>query len=368
MNVGLITTHFTINYGAVLQGYALQKAIINLGYNCETIDYSPEGDSYGKKNKYNFSTLRGSIGSVLQLINFKYRHDLSKKRELFNEFVSKEFNLSSAKFSDYSDLKKNVSEYDVFVCGSDQIWNLNLIDDLSFFLKFDCVYPNSKYVAYAPSVSEALSDEQYDEITKRVKHFSHLSTREEDASIRLANHSNRKVENVIDPTFLLTQQDWASLAEGIKIDEPYILCFEVASDSHFSARLKELRKKLPYKLVTISTKPYNKHSADYNLTDISPYQFLGLIKNAKFVITSSFHATAFSVIFEKDFLVIPNKFRSSRHVNLLKKFDLESRILFSGDDLSNFVSLENINYENVRNKVRDIRANSLNYLENALKG
>ncbi|XVH58076.1 polysaccharide pyruvyl transferase family protein [Providencia hangzhouensis] len=366
MKVGLVTTHFTINYGAVLQAYALHKSILNLGYDCDVIDYAPQDAVYGNKSSYNFSNLRASVGSIIKFANVKHRKEIQKKKRYFSRFLEDKFNLSDSKFTSIEDVKNNISNYDAFVCGSDQIWNLNLIDDPVFFLQFNDVRPDANYIAYAPSVSERLTESQYQTILERTKHFNKVSIREKNEAEYINSISDKEVVNVIDPVFLFDKSQWNDVAQDPKIDGEYILCFEVSSDRNFTEGLKYVRDKLGLKLVTINTKPYNKHGSDYLLTDVSPEEFVGLLKNATFVFTSSFHATAFSVIYEKHFIAMANKKRSSRHASLLSHSGCEHRLVYTLDDLKKINLLDEKLHENTKLNISKIRDFSLKYLNDSL--
>jgi len=366
--VGLVTTHFAINYGAILQAYALHTTIKKLGYTCEVINYSPNDRLYGNKNNYNFSSLKSIVSSILLFLNVKYRDDIEKKKSRFSTFLNDFFTLSKDKYQTYEDIKKHIAQYDILICGSDQIWNLNLLNNPIFFLEFNDVLPNAKYIAYAPSISEKLSDIQYHDILRRTSHFSAIALREKNDANILNDMSDKKIIDVLDPIFLINQHEWKDVSIDIDISTPYILCYEVASDANFTKVLKILRKKLQYKLVCINTKPYNKHNADILLTDVSPQQFVGLIKNANFVLTSSFHATAFSVMFEKQFYTVSSKHRASRHRNLLIQLDLQSRIITDLEKFQKEKNIEKINYTIINDKLKKLKQKSINYLTQSLEG
>lgn len=366
--IGLITTHSVINYGAVLQAFALHKSIIDLGYDCEVINYYPKEKISGKKNIYSFNSFRSAVSSLLLFFNIKYKKDLEKKRKSFDAFLEHFFNISKENYSSYDEMKNKLPKYKALVCGSDQIWNLNLMNDSVYFLEFSSVYPKTQYIAYAPSISEKLTDSQYNMLLQKVSHFSALSLREKNDASFLNNFSNRFFENVLDPVFLLDKSYWDNLGISMDIKSPYILCYEISSDSNFSRALEMIRKKIPHKLICINTKPYNKHNANILLTDVSLQNFLWLIKNASFVVTSSFHATAFSVIFKKDFYAVASAHRASRHISLLSQVGLQDRVVLDINNLTSENFTLSIDYSDVDKKLKKLRQYSINYLSNALKG
>jgi hypothetical protein len=366
--IGLITTHFAINYGATLQAYALHKAINNLNHTCEVVDYSPSEQVYGKEISYNFSSLKESVNSLFIFFNRKYQKDMASKINSFDLFVRENFNLSTDKYSSYQDLKANILEYEVLICGSDQIWNLNLINDPVFFLEFTEELPKTRFISYAASIAEELTKEKYQELVKRVSHFSAISIREKNDACKLRQLSKKKINWVLDPVFLLTKSDWRCISKDVDIDEPYILCYEVSSSKIFSEALRIFKKKSGLRLVCINSRPYNKHNADVMLTDVSPQEFIGLIKNASFVFTSSFHAVVFSIVFERQFFVVANKLRSSRHESILNALSLESRLGYDLEDCIDLNEVKGIDYDKVREKLLCLREASLAYLNLSIKG
>ena len=361
--VGLITTFFTINYGAILQAYALHEKIKSQGFNCEIVNYTPKGKVYGNTIVYNFSNLRSTVSSLILMFNFKYKKDYKNKVKKFNDFLNDNFTLSNRNYHSYSQLSAGMSIYKTLVCGSDQIWNLNLLNDPAFFLAFDKEHPDINYIAYAPSISEALSEKQYKEIIDKTQHFSSLSLRECQDSAILNKLTTQDIACVLDPVFLLSTSHWLKLSEPSLIKGEFILIYEISSDEVFSNALDRLREIYPYKVVCINMRPYNKHHADILLTDVSPEEFLGLINKAKIVCTSSFHATMFSIIFETQFYAVPAKHRSSRHKNVLNQVGLDSRLIMNLDDIE---KCQKIDYSQVNSKLEPLKQKSEDYLHNSL--
>jgi hypothetical protein len=161
---------------------------------------------------------------------------------------------------------------------------------------------------------------------------------------------------------LLDQSEWAEIAEPLRIKKPYMLCYSIADDSTFNDVIRILRKKMNCKLVCINLRPFNKFNADFSLVDVSPQNFIWLFQNAEFICTSSYHGTAFSVLFEKQFYVAPGKLRASRHESLLGQLSLNNRLLYNSSSIEKMVELEKINYEDVSKKLYELKNDSINYL------
>ena len=368
MRIGLVTTHFAINYGAVLQAYALRRSIEKLGNDCEILNYSPLYSVSGREVVYRFNTLRNILFSTLLICNYPFRKKTRDKVSKFDNFLNKYCKLTKQTYSSYLDMRKKMPEYDILICGSDQIWNLNLVNDPAFFLRFEDKYPDSKYIAYGPSIAEKLLPDQYNELKGAISHFSAISIREKDGAEIVSKLTNKPIKNVLDPVLLLDQSEWSEIAEPLKIEKPYLLCYSIADDVNFNKALRILKKKLNLKLVCINLTPFNKFKADILLTDISPENFVWLFKNAEFVCTSSFHGTAFSVLFEKQFFTIPGKKRASRHESLLEQLALKNRLLFDLSLIDNENEIEKIDFDYSSFKLRELKQESINYLISSLAG
>ena len=366
MRIAIISTQFAINYGAVLQAIALRKAINNLGYECEILDFHPINNVDGTKTVYKFNNIKRIIYSLLLFVNFVFRKENQKKILRFNEFVERNGGLSKNKYHSYKDLKDKLPQYDVFICGSDQIWNLNLFDDLSFFLKFEDKYPKSKFIAYAPSITEKLKTVQLKKIIKNISHFTSISVREKSGANQLSDYLGYKVKNVLDPVFLLSIEQWISLEEPLEINESYILNYGLVGSKNTVKLVNKAKKRFDIKVVNINIDPFNKFNADYNLTNLSPGNFIWLFRNADFIISSSFHGMVFSIVFQKQFLTTPASYRCSRHKNVLEILNLENRILDDNDNLDNKLSMDSIDYNQVNISLNKARNESLEYLKNSI--
>jgi len=365
--IGLVTTHYAINYGAVLQAYALYKAINKINGRCEVIDYTPQNKSIGRKIVYKFDSIKSSIYSFLLFINLKYRINKKNKVKKFDNFLNKNFHFSDSKFQSKKDLENNLDQYDILVCGSDQIWNLNLFNDETMFLKFENNSKAKKYIAYAPSIAAKMTIDQLKTIGKNIEHFSYLSLRESIGIKELLPFTNKTIKHVLDPIFLLEKKHWKEMSQSAPINGPYILLYTIGGAGKYMKKSVDLiRKKLGYKLVYINLAPFDKFRSDLLLSDVSPEQFVSLIENSNFVITSSFHGTAFSAHFDKEFYCYPFENRSSRHESLLKKIGLEDRILKDDNFIEKCSTIKKIDYSKINVlKKRNIEE-SLNFLKNSI--
>ena len=356
MKVALVSTQFAINFGAVLQAIALKKVITNIGHECEIINYRP------------INSLKNFAYSSILFLNYKFRSDKKSKILRFDKFVKEHGNLSPKKYSSYDELITQLPYYDCFVCGSDQIWNLNLFRNLSFFLKFENLHPKSNYVAYAPSITEKLNPEQFKELAKNISHFSSISLREKIGAVQLSEYLGYTVKNVLDPVFLLSKEEWIALEEPLPLKEPYILNYGLVGAKNTAKLLKKAKDKYNLKIVNINIDPFNKYNADYNITNLSPGNFIWLIRNADFICSSSFHGMVFSIVFEKQFLASPADYRNSRHANVLEIINSEERLVGADDDLDVKLNLAPLDYQKVNALLNEAKVESVEYLRNAING
>jgi len=366
MKIGIFTTHFAINYGAVLQAYALRKSIEKLGHQCEIIHYHPLNKVDGRKFVYNFKTIKSSLYSVLLFINLKFKNNKKKKNIKFDLFLHQKCSLSKETYNSFSELKSNLPFYDCLICGSDQIWNLNLFNEPAFFLRFEDKYPKTKYIAYAPSIAEKMTTKQLKEIAENIQHFTSLSMREKQSANQLSEYLNKPISHVLDPVFLLSKEEWQIVEEPLDIPAPYILIYALSSGSNFTKVISSVRKELKYKVVNINLNPIDKFWSDYSLTSLSPGNFVWLFRHAEFICTSSFHGTVFSIVFEKQFFTVPASRRGIRIENILIQLSLEHRLITNNDSLRKPSDFQNIDYGVVSKQLEKLRNNSFSYLKESI--
>ena len=362
-NVGIITFHRAENYGSALQAYALNKYIqTTYDTKVETIDYFNKV----QESMYKFFQANTSpLNIIRNLHTLLYYKSLKKKKVAFQNFISDNIPLSEFHGDDYKKLQQYAHKYDACICGSDQIWNIHCADqDSVYFLSFAT---NNKKIAYAPSLGPIIyGKEETDVFKKYLFSFKSLSVREEDAALFLKNILPNPVKIVADPVFLLSKEHWESIA-SCPIKKKYILCYFIGDDPGMRNFAKKVQKTTGLPVIVILK----------NLRDIryrfnayysgGPLEFLGLIKNAEYVITSSFHAIAFSIIFRKNFwgfagnTLNPN----NRIINICNITDLKERIL----DAKNWRTCnydKNIDYDRVKHKLDNFIRHSKTFIENAL--
>jgi hypothetical protein len=359
--VGILTTHFAINYGAVLQAYALYRFLKLNRFDVELINYRSNDAVYGRKLYAFKPNLKSIIKGILLVSSLKFRSDFRKKVDAFDSFIETKTSLSDKIYFNFSNLNDEIKNYGILICGSDQIWNLNLLHEQPYYLNFPGKTITHKFIAYAPSVAEDLSDTQWNELCRDIEKIDFLSTREKFSSKKLQSLQKQTVHTVADPTLILPITEWDDIIEEVDISEEYILCYGVASDYKFKSLVKQTRAINDMKIVTINMKKFSiSNSKNYN--NLSPGQFVWLFKNATQTICSSYHGTLFSIIFNKEFYATGHSSRQSRMLNILETLDLTERFI-DEKNIENFTNLtKKIDYSKVNKKLLEYVEYSKNYL------
>lgn len=293
--VGILTYHSSDNYGSVLQAYALCKYLSNF-CDAEIIDYrKPEVKELYKIFKKNNS----KFNIITNIYNAIYYSRLKKRKHLYEEFRCNYMNLSKDEINTKQELDKFVNVYDALVCGSDQVWNFDIIDfDTSYMLYFPD-YAGRK-VSYAASLGPCEKDKEklfkYKDI---LNHLDYISVREKEAKESLGSVLDKNVDVVCDPVFLLSKKEWKALAENSKVNikDDYIFCYFPGGVSKSMEEFSSnLAKEKNCKRILISNEWRNIYRNGNKMYDCGPLDFLKLIKDAKYVCTTSFHGTAFATI------------------------------------------------------------------------
>ena len=323
MKINILTFHFVENYGAQLQVYALQTYLQSLGHEVEILDFRPS-KLINDYKLIHFNNFRKLVADLLRLNTRK------KQINEFKDFIEEYLNLSSKQYYDDTlNIKNFVEQPDVFICGSDQIWNLPLSGySDQYFLNF--IDKNScKKISYAASFGDSISDKDKELIAHNLKDFHAISVRENSSSNIINNLIHKEPVCVLDPVFLLNVNQWRKLSyyDTTLTPKSYILLYDLIGrgDQLLIKKAKIEAKRLNKKIVSIHPLTTKRYGVDYNLYDVGPREFIWLIDNAEMICTNSFHGTSFSLIFQKKFIVNHRKGKLSRTKALFKLLDIECK-------------------------------------------
>lgn len=350
MKIAIISYHRAINYGAVLQVYAHMYSIEKLGCQCDVIDYR----CAKLENDYKVTSLKDLIRMMLVGKNIK------KVKKRFTSFRNEYLNLT-APCLNHEDLVALNKSYCKFICGSDQVWNYAGSGfDKAYFLDF--VKDVNKKYSYAASFGfESIPDEYKEQYRNLLKSFNKISVREKQASKIIKDLLDKEVEVVVDPTMLLTRDEWSQISTDYRGMKEYILVYVFELTPTIISFTERLAKDSGCQIVYISNSISKKIDAFY-ARDVGPQEFLGLFLNARYIITNSFHGTMFSINFNKDFFVELLKKSAkvnSRLENALDLFGLRSRQIINGknDNIN-----QPIDYKSINNILETERNRSLEFL------
>ena len=305
MKIKTITCHDVYNHGASLQAYALQTYLESLGHSVEIIDYKPDYLSrhyllwavdnpiYDKpivKQMYLMAKLPGRIKAL-------------RRKKVFDDFTRKYLKLTGMRYQSCEELKDNLPKADVYIAGSDQIWNTLFQNgrDAAFYLDF--VPQTAKRIAYAASFATDDVIEEYKPFVRRMlQNLDVISIRERSSLPLLASLGREDGVAVCDPVFLLSKGQWNEIVSHTHEKERYLLVYDTEHSAKIQEIAQQIAKEKNLKIYNISG--FRLGYVDKDMWASSPLDFVQLIRDADYVVSNSFHATAFSLIYERDFCVV----------------------------------------------------------------
>ncbi len=364
MKVALVTLHYVRNQGSLLQTLATQTIIEKLGYECEVINYIPIGLTVSRC----VATIRSTGNLVFNLLRkIGAWFIFSIQQLMVKRFLHQYVHLTSKTYHQFKDLVKNPPQADIFLSGSDQIWNTqnaNEPDDVrGYYLDF-VKHPIRK-IAYASSIGkDTFNNDEVIMVRHLLSDYDAISVREKQAVELLASIGINNAVHVLDPTLLVTSQEWKQFAGEQKINEPYIFVYNLNRNPLIKQYAIALAKDKSLRIVNFAdTLDFIKGAK--NLFFNTPKDFIKYIDNAKYVLTDSFHGTAFCINFKKQFLTFPAPRFNSRIDSLLTLFGLEER-KYNNQLLDLSLIKKIINFDEVKTKLDVERNRSRKFLINSL--
>lgn len=364
MKIDIITLHRAQNYGSVLQAFALQKQIEKLGHQAYILDYYPERyTNKGLLKRLKNKSSRFNNPLVLLIAKLLIYPSYLKKGIQFNKFMHY-LNLEKPSFATNEEGMGRFTDADAYCAGSDQIWNSHWNEGVEKALFLDFVPKGKLCFSYAASIGLSnIPANEIDDTKLLLDKFEFLSLRE-DKCVELAKELGRTdAVQCLDPTLLMSKEEWSLYADDSYKGKEYVLTYNLHHDPEIDKCAKAIASKYHLQIRNIS---YNWHDiVRHGHLDWCPTVegFLGLIKNAKYVVADSFHATAFSIIFEKPFVVITPEVASSRLSSLLKMLGLDDH------NINKFTSLkvieQPIDYIRVKSIIATKQRESISFLNKA---
>lgn len=368
MKISLITWLGNGNYGTSLQSYALYQKLTNLGYDVSFVPYFDRHFSLK-------SILKGVL-AIMGITQIREKKKMWKRNSLkkLYAFQQEKYRICYIYFP--KQYKKLLNQTDVFVTGSDQVWNAWYTFNPFYFLDFA---KNKKRISYASSIGTNDFPEQYKkEIQNLLSRFIHIGVRERGAVNAISALLKRNdIQQVLDPTFLLDSQEWNMLAKEadieLKLPSRYIFCYLIGNNPHYTEQLLSVKQEYGIKDIIIIPAVENRSfnvpsSIVYNAA--GPKEFVYLIQHAALVCTDSFHATAISINLSTNFVEFlrfkdtDKASQNSRIYDILNHYNLRSRI-YSSNDTEGW--LKEIDYTPIQATLAEDRIKSVNFLINSIE-
>lgn len=372
MRIGILTLPFNNNYGGYLQAYALMTVLKQMGHEVELINRRSNRISLSVQIRYFIKTL---IKMVLGLEHGSLILDIEKEHnkrgKLIIPFVDKNIYPKTKSLFSTKDLTDECKDrYDAIIVGSDQVWRPDYVPNIeNFFLDFMKHY-SVKRISYAASFGVChpkYSKGQIMQCGKLLSMFDDVSVREESGANVMKDfgwHTKKKLAVVLDPTMLLDKSYYETLIINNRSPEKYVFTYVLDESQEAQAIVNIAVSTLNCtEKCIIDTKKWK--YPDYRMPSIE--EWLWGICNAEFVVTDSFHGTAFSIIFNKPFLVYENKGRGAdRFHTLLCHFGLENRIVSDIADVDRIIR-QSINWNHVNDRLKEEKEKSVGFISRALR-
>lgn len=359
------------NYGSLLQAYALQQYLLSAGYDNVILDDTGIKE-LDKKFRYTWKII--IIRFVLWVKNkikgkSQYNENVICVSKRFNEFRNK-YLITDKKLKDIEALNMR---YDVFICGSDQIWNpgsvkLPSINNAPFYY---AGFSNKKKISYAVSFGLKVYPEKFKkQLRSLLSSFSYISVREPTGGCIIKDVISKDAQLVVDPTLLLDEEQWKKLIKNREMNQKYIFAYFLSNSQWYINFALDFAKKIKMPLHII----YNHEefgALDVTHIGAGPKEFLDELYNASLVLTDSFHATVFSVIFEKEFYVFKrfecprNEGQNTRVDNLVKTIEIPDRFV-ERDNVGSIGKQSRIDFVKCKSRLQPIIQSSKDYIKIAL--
>nr|WP_325302676.1 polysaccharide pyruvyl transferase family protein [uncultured Dysosmobacter sp.] len=373
MKTGLVTFYHIHHYGAALQAAATERAVETLGHECEIIDYFVNQDNALFRRPTGLGSAAADAHTALHYQALKTRY------ERFEQFSRDHLRISAHRYLSAAELRQAQLPYDAILSGSDQIWNPKIFPNGHFDPVFFGAFSDRRKIAYAPSFGiPKVPEDMEQELRTYLGAFSHLSVRERQGQAIVAEVTGQTVPVVLDPTLLLTAEQWSAAASRHMVaqggrqaltPQGYILCYCISRPGALAPYIQEFARRSGLPVVQLCGIRQKVHPKARCILDAGPAEFLELFENAAFVFTNSFHGTVFSTQFRVPFFtaVSPAELadpESSRTFSLLSRLGLSDRIVGQGST----DTLETpVDWDAVEPRLLAARAASLEYLRAALE-
>ena len=350
MKIEIITIHRLNNFGSAFQAWALYEYISNMGYEVEILDYHP---SYYKGKK-----IKNIVGRII------FRKDLKERERKFDQFIENNTKLSKKRYTRLSELEKNYPMADLYISGGDQLWNYYHIcgNDDAYKLTFW----KGRKISYGTSLGgEKLTREQLSDLCRKLTDYEHISLRES-KSVKLLKQNGIQAQWVVDPVMLLPKERYEKLLIKPQEKERYVFVYLTAPSSLLDESVEYLSHKEKLKVIVYAGFGH-KCKCDIQERNLGPEEVLGYIRYADFVLSASFHATLFSIMFKKKFgVILPGEETNERILDLLSWTGLKAGLVKNKGAVEHICNQDNFYHDSLDDVIDRRIEESKQYLESSI--
>lgn len=384
--VGLVICYSHHNYGSMLQAYATEMIMEQLGLPYKTIAYTRPRD-YMTVNKYMYYLKKLLIADwnmflgkkrieKIKIRNPQFRRNVNIRDSLFDAFANEYFH-TSIKARNRKELETMAFEYSAFLVGSDQLWRTDSVEHGYYTLEW--VPDRIRKIAYSTSIGvKKVPWFQKKKNQWFMNRFDYIALREQSACDLVYELTGRKVQVVLDPTLLFTGEQWMMIQKVEPLTEgKYIFCYLLGNNPGQRNLIRQVKEKTGYKIVALQHLddyiPSDEGFADEAPYNVGPCEFLNYIRNAEYIFTDSFHCSVFSILYKKNFFTFSRfsenakQSTNTRIDNLLNLTGLSDRRMTTDKTIEEIMT-KTCDFEEVDERLSDLRKSSMSYLENAFKG
>lgn len=362
MKIGILTFHRALNHGAFLQCFALKTYLEQAGHLVEVIDYWPKYHEqvyrYFKLSRFKKSGVKYLIVYILTLPLLIIRKEKMIKLQRKYLGVGRR-----VKYPNIQTLKK--FHGDCVIYGSDQIWWKNNNCSTGYDLGYwgDGIVEDINKVSYAASMGvQNILEEDTQLINQKLSRFIHLSVREDCLKKELVNILDKDIHICLDPTFLIPKSVWLGYCHRVRVNKPFLLLMNLLNSNEAKLIADKIASEKNMEIVELTGSVTHVDYNSHYVQTADAFDFISYIKEADFIVTSSFHCTVFSILFEKEFISCGFKNNAGRVQTLLSSFGIEDRLVMDVND----ISIASIDYDDVNKKIERLSSQSKDFLLNSL--
>lgn len=366
MKIAIITfSDFNTNYGSMLQAFSLKKYLESIGNDVEFIRYREFNTDLNEGVPLSIRVKNGIKKELLQIYAWLKKRDIKKTEYNFDQFVDN-YLPHTELLTSSEEMKCKLKKYDCYICGSDQIWNLSCLGGLRKPYFFDFAPEDALKFSYAASTGGYIIAKEYKaEVSALLKRLDYISVREKESIEQIHKLAEKRVVDVVDPVFLTSEDAWGTIIPSIDTNGEYGVCYFVRRSKLGKRLVKEALKYYKVPIYNLSDNMIYVNGTSTKYISSGPLEFASLIKNAKFVIGSSFHLAAFATIFNTPVLIAGMDSNRSRVCDLFSMVDNVNNYITEDAQIEECIK-RLTDQRIIKTKLDEKIAFSKEYLDNAL--